>query len=124
MEERWMEAKVVVPVIKEDGKRFLREGVLDAIIKRMRYWDRRAWTIDHPFYPSFSTIISLFESNRHALQSVERLIEEFRRTGNRDREQLIRAASFIQMGLWNAYEGLEDEWSRIIGEDSYFQRNQ
>ncbi|MEW6233992.1 MAG: hypothetical protein AB1656_01270 [Candidatus Omnitrophota bacterium] len=113
-----MEAKIVISSVKEDRKRFLREGILDEIIKRMRHWDKHAWTINRPFYPSFSTIISLFESNRHALQSVEKLIEEMRRSEEPDQEKLIRAASFIQMGLWNAFEGLEEEWSQVIAEAS------
>lgn len=95
-------------------KRFLRDGVLDLLVADLREWDNKAWTIEEPFFPSFSIIITMFEFNRVILQKIEAQIEKTRNHETINDDEMRLTAYFLQTGLKNAYEAVREEWMNAV----------
>lgn len=95
------------------NQRFLRDGVLDGMIKRIREIDKQNWTLEKMAIPTTAVIIELFELNRLLLKNVERNLDEVHRGDPEWYNKLLPLAHGIQEGLRNVFQGLEDEWEHF-----------
>ncbi len=96
------------------NQRFLRDGVLDGMIKRIREIDKQNWTLEKMAIPTTAVIIELFELNRLLLKNVERYLDEVHQNDPEWYDRLLPLAHEIQEGLRNAFHGLEDEWDHFV----------
>lgn len=99
-------------------QRFLRDGILDEMIKRLREIDNQNWTLDKMAVPTTAAIIELFELNRLVLKDLEKLLDKIKAHDPKWYSTLLPMAHNIQEGLRNAFEGLEDEWDHFINDAS------
>lgn len=90
-------------------KRFLREGVLDEMIQRLQIWDQDSLREPQHQVPSLAALIQIFETNKIILQQVETLIERTKNTNPDIVKELTLVAYLLQIGLRNAFIGIEDE---------------
>jgi hypothetical protein len=104
----------MVDIKKNVKKRFLRDGVLDSMIEQIKVYDKKSWTHNDVFLPSFASILQLFQLNRFILKQIESQIETIRNDVGITRDELIHIASHLQDGLRNTFHGLQEECQRII----------
>jgi hypothetical protein len=95
-------------------KRFLRDGILDGMIKRLREIDNQNWTLEKMAVPTTAAIIELFELNRLLLKELENLLDKIKDCDPEWYESLLPMAHNIQEGLRNTYAGFEDEWEHFV----------
>jgi hypothetical protein len=94
---------------KNYRRRFLRDGILDEMIRTLHDWDRIFFKEANLPPISLAALIQLFYANRLALQQVEQQIEKLRSTDPECVGELIKVAYTLQSGLRNTFTGIEDE---------------
>lgn len=95
-------------------KRFLRDGVLDQMIEKIREYDKKSWTTHETFMPSLASIIQLFQLNRFILKQLETQIEKLREKDSELYHEFKNIAAHLQEGMRSTFEGLEEECDSIV----------
>lgn len=94
---------------KHQRIRFLREGVLDDMISTLQKCDRESFRDVTLMQITLASLIQIFQANKLVLTQLERQIETFRNKDPGHCKHLKKIAYTIQVGLKNAYVGIEDE---------------